>query len=221
MHWFYGNVVRGKVLIDEDETRHERVRRLKEGEHACITDGEGRVWVVERKRRDWKVLKEMHYPPPPSIYLAIPLIKPQRIEWAIEKGTELGVREFLLFEPIRGVGRKVREERWRRIIKEAAKQAHNPYFPKLSFYSSLEEVLSTGDWDVLVYGKEKGGRFPDGESFLIVVGPEGGFEIDEERMLLRKKAVPVSCGFNTLRTETAAIALLSIAVYNLKHKEGT
>lgn len=219
MHWFCGKVVRGKVILSEEELRHEKVRRIREGERACITDGEGRVWLVERKKRDWEVLEEEYYPPPPPLYLAIPLIKPQRIEWAIEKGTELGVREFLLFEPIRGVGRSGKEERWRRIIKEAAKQAHNPHFPEISFYSSLEEVLDAGKGEVVVYGKERGGKFPEGESFLIVVGPEGGFELEEERLLVKRKAVPVSCGWNTLRTETAAIALLSIAVHNLKHKE--
>jgi len=125
----------------------------------------------------------------------------------------------LLFEPIRGVGRSGKEARWSWIIKEAEKQAHNPHFPEISFYSSLEEVLDAGKGEVVVYGKEKGGKFPEGESFLIVVGPEGGFELEEERLLVKRKAVPVSCGWNTLRTETAAIALLSIAVHNLKHKE--
>ena len=112
-----------------------------------------------------------------------------------------------------------RLERWRKIIREAARQSDRTTIPRLSPVMGLSEALATADQTVklLLWEEEKANRLksvlgsqPFPESVAVMVGPEGGLSAEEAAAATAAGFVPVSLGTRILRTETAGIALLAI-----------
>ncbi len=160
------------------------------------------------------------------------LPKGDKMEWIVEKATELGATTIVPVETARAVvkldaarGEKKRE-RWQRIAEEAARQCRRSDVPVVSAPARLEEAVAALDeaTRVLVLDEEEravrlgevltaiGPDVP----LALVVGPEGGLAREEVEALLGEGAVPVSLGKNILRTETAALAALSVVL----HRDG-
>jgi 16S rRNA (uracil1498-N3)-methyltransferase len=118
-----------------------------------------------------------------------------------------------------------RRERWQRIAAEASKQSHRTVIPEVRPVVALQDALahlSALDLCLLFSEVEQRrplrqvlGRGIQASTLGIVIGPEGGFSVGEVEAAVQASAVPVTLGPRILRTETAAIAALTICLYEL------
>jgi 16S rRNA (uracil1498-N3)-methyltransferase len=151
--------------------------------------------------------------------LVVALIKFDRFEWLIEKATELGVAEIRPFEATR-TERGLRQaaakrlERWERIAFEASQQARRAHLPKFVPVSSAAEAFATDAPDKLMLDEDPGAPSirRAGGSVALLVGPEGGWTDNERRQASDAGWQACSLGPTILRTETAALAGLAIAM---------
>ncbi|PHR60561.1 MAG: 16S rRNA (uracil(1498)-N(3))-methyltransferase [Robiginitomaculum sp.] len=162
----------------------------------------------------------------PDLHLVFAPIKRSRMEFIVEKATELGVRHMQIARSEYANQKSVRLERLHSIMREAAEQTERLDLPDLAAESSLQDWLSgwTGGRN-LIFCDESGAEGGSGtrpildalnaslehEHCTILIGPEGGFSATE-RAQIRKlpSAIPVSLGPRILRADTAAIAALSL-----------
>ena len=211
------------VALSVDEARHLReVLRLKVGDDVQVFDGEGREFraVVSQARREFSELElrdEIDAPKPESplnLTLAVALMKGEKFDLVVQKGTELGVNKFV---PVvtRYADIRLRDEgdaakrvtRWQRIALEAAKQCGRSVVPEVVAPDQFESVLRENP--CLMFSEREGQALNTDlkvESVTAIIGSEGGWS-DEELDLARTKQVPiVTLGGRILRAETAAIA---------------
>jgi 16S rRNA (uracil1498-N3)-methyltransferase len=155
------------------------------------------------------------------------LPKGDKLEWIVQKGTEIGAVSFLPFTSERTVvkidARKAEKklERWHRIAKEAAEQAHRGRIPDVSRPLSWKELLSKIEAaEVAWIAYERGGvplaqaiSETDARNILLIIGPEGGFSEKEIEEAKGSGAIPITLGSRILRTETAPLAALSCILF--------
>lgn len=157
--------------------------------------------------------------PSPDLWLCQALIKKDRLDWIAEKSCELGVARFVPILTRRCVVDKVKEDRLRSQMIEAAEQCERTTLPEIAPLVKLEAILK--DWPserILYFCDERGGepfgeavRHNQGAKAAILIGPEGGFT-DEENTAVRAhpSAIPISLGPRILRADTAAVAATSV-----------
>lgn len=229
------------ITLDEGKARHAgTVLRLDIGDRLRVfnaSDGEWRARVTEKNKRGMGVtVTEFIHPAhaTPDLDLLFAPVKRHATDLIVEKATELGVRRIFPVTTQRTIAETVRIDRLASIAREAAQQTERFDAPEIAKAQTLLRALDS--WDVsrpLIYADEAGdderapwggetGRAPPiadalvkiggGPSKLaLLVGPEGGFTIEERRMLrARSFVMPVSLGPRILRAETAAIAALSM-----------
>jgi 16S rRNA (uracil1498-N3)-methyltransferase len=150
--------------------------------------------------------------------------KGQRMDFVVEKGTELGARAFFPFFCERTIGRSVGDEklaRWRRLARSAAQQSGRRDVALVSDPQLYDALLSKfGEYDAVLFAWELAppralrdallSLLPERGDVLAVVGPEGGFTHAEAAAALDRGAVAISLGPRILRTDTAAMALLAV-----------
>lgn len=217
----------GEVLLEGGEFHHlVHVIRAKEGQEITLLDGKGgiyraRVKGIGPEEAHLEILESSRAEGPAAIDLALPTIKAQRLDLAIEKCTEIGFDRLVLFSSRRSIwrggdkeaGRK--RDRLDRKIMAACKQSGQPFFPRIEAVTDMSGLLDRIPEYGRVYladgrgaGLEKAVRPPDESGVLAIVGPEGGFTDGERTELVAAGALPVSLGSARLRSETAAICLL-------------
>jgi len=219
--------VGARVEVTGDEARHAlQVARVRPGERLAIGDGRGTVVRGAVVGAAPGVLaidvdEVVHEPEPtPAIWLAQALAKGDRDELAVQAATELGVAGVVPWAAERSVSRwegaKVArgEERWRSIVREAAKQAIRPRVPEVAPLASAVQLASL---DGLTIVLEPTAATPltavalDGaERITLVVGPEGGVAPRELERLADAGAVLARLGTEVLRTSTAGPAALAV-----------
>jgi len=210
-----------------------RVLRLKKGALLCLADGNGREYkgTIDRVGGESLVIKleEIGTAPivgiGPGITLFQGLPKGDKIDWIIQKCTELGVAEIVPFVSARSVSRptaarfKEKLERWRRIAAEAARQSNRISVPQVTFATDLSEACRQADHPVklLLWEEEQPGTLRNllagvtsPERIAVIVGPEGGLTREEVASALKCGFISVSLGKRIVRTETAGLALLAI-----------
>jgi 16S rRNA (uracil1498-N3)-methyltransferase len=161
------------------------------------------------------------------IVLAQAIPKGQKMDFIVEKATELGVAALIPLRSARVVGERTgdhKRERWQRIAKSAAQQAgrtHVPSIDDVTEWATLHATFAAYDRVYLPWENATAtplrARFEReasaARSILIVVGPEGGFAVEEVRAAEALGAVPISLGARILRTETAALVVLAALLY--------
>ncbi|MDY7430656.1 16S rRNA (uracil(1498)-N(3))-methyltransferase [Bacillus sp. V26] len=177
---------------------------------------------------------------PIKVYIASGLPKGDKLEWIIQKGTELGAHAFIPLQAARSVVKlddkkaMKKRERWTKIAKEAAEQSYRNEVPQVldihSFQQLLEKVQNFDKCVVAYEESSKQGEtssfsavvssLPKGSSLLIVFGPEGGLTEAEVERLTAKNAVPCGLGPRILRTETAPLYALSAISYHTELLRG-
>lgn len=216
-----------------------RVLRMQPGDHVEIFDGEGGVALTElssltprhASARVLSVRKAPWLDPwKPMLYLA--LIRPQRFEWAVEKAAELGAWAIVPLHTARTVhaGERVsaaRLRRWQQIAIEAAEQCGSAYVARIEPVQSLREALQrraalrllawegadTQRASTIGRALSRHTAVADGSEsaeLSVFVGPEGGFEDGEVEAAVAAGCEPVTLGSRILRTETAALAALTL-----------
>jgi 16S rRNA (uracil1498-N3)-methyltransferase len=150
----------------------------------------------------------------PDLWLLFAPVKRGRIDWLVEKATELGVARLLPVITRRTIVERLNLDRLRAHAIEAAEQCERTALPELAQPEKLDKLLAAWPADRALYFADEAG----GEAFApapgpaaILIGPEGGFT-DEERAAIRalQEARPVSLGPRILRADTAALAAISL-----------
>jgi 16S rRNA (uracil1498-N3)-methyltransferase len=226
------------ISITGKEANHIRnVLRMKRGDTLTVTDGKGRLFeaiIEEILRKDVrvKIIKSLPGPDPSpiEIHLAQALIKSRPMDFLIQKATELGVDSVTPFVSERTAVRMNVDRlskkivHWGGIMKEACKQSGRSNFPALNPPLAFELLIgnapSQGTLKLLLWEAEREtdlkkllrttGHLP---RIMTIVGPEGGFTQREIRFAKDAGFHIVSLGSRILRSETAAIALVSIIQY--------
>ncbi|MES2588372.1 MAG: 16S rRNA (uracil(1498)-N(3))-methyltransferase [Bacteroidota bacterium] len=220
MHLFYIpeiHAASNEVKLSEEESKHAcKVLRLKKGDKISLLNGKGDSFVgeiIEDHPKHCLISIKSHAfeeQSPNQIHIAIaPTKNIERIEWFVEKTTELGITEISLFFSKNSERKHLKIERIEKIIISAMKQSQRKYLPKLNVFSSLEEffkVHTTGAIAHCYQGNKlalksnlKKTKYP------ILIGPEGDFTQEEVELALKKGFDPITLGKNRLRTETAGL----------------
>ena len=155
-----------------------------------------------------------------EIWLAFTPIKLNYLNLMIQKATELGITRFIPILTERTVVRKLNEKRIHKIIAEASEQSNRLNIPKLDKIIKLENFLKSNQNINVVFGDLNSERtklnLEKKEPICILIGPEGDFTVKErENILKHKKIFPIKINKNILRSETAAISMISIVSFNL------
>ena len=155
-----------------------------------------------------------------EIWLAFSPIKLNYLNLMIQKATELGVTKFIPILTERTIVRKLNEKRLNKIIIEASEQSNRLQVPKLERIVKLNEFLKLNQNTNILFGDLNSDNtkinFKSADPFCILIGPEGDFTIKErENILNLKKLIPLKISKNILRSETAAISMISIICFNL------
>ncbi len=197
------------------------------GSRVLTFNGTGHEWEVEivtasPRQVVGRVVAErsLTRESPLRVVLLQGLLKGPKMDFLIQKATEMGVAEVVLLTTRRTVAEgSGKVARWGRIAIEAAEQSGRLTLPRITGPHPLEGCVAgpgPGAALVLWEGARVGtlgalvDQMPPPDEVKIVVGPEGGLEMDEVALLKRAGFVPVSLGPRTLRAETAAVAALAI-----------
>jgi 16S rRNA (uracil1498-N3)-methyltransferase len=199
------------------------VMRVKVGTRLKLFDDIGGEWLAEVvvwAKRDLILNLLGHLRPRetvPDLWIAAAPIRRARYAWVAEKACELGVARFVPVLTRRAVVDKVKDDRLRAHMIEAAEQCGRTALPELSPQTKLVDWLPTLVGRTLFFADEEGG-VPFAEAIkenpgpaAILIGPEGGFD-DAERAAVTAtpNAVPVSLGPRILRADTAAVAAVAV-----------
>ncbi len=222
MQLFYAYHTDGlTATLDPEETRHcTRTLRKKAGDIISFTDGYGNLYEGEiidftkknchlkiRRTVETKKIKKF------SIHLGIaPTKNINRLEWFLEKTTELGIDHISPLLCQRSERKKIRPDRLQKIILSAAKQSLNFNFPVLNELTNFEVFVKSAHNQNKYIAHCNSDNLPHLKSLisgqtdtLILIGPEGDFSIKEVELAKQHGFVEVSLGSSRLRTETAGI----------------
>lgn len=218
-----------RVQLSEALSHHwTRVLRLQQGDEALLFNGDGRDYRVRlltlaKRGAEAEVLGSVLVASesPLDISLAQGLCRGEKMDWVLQKATELGVSSI---QPLMTERSEVRlsgerEERrmghWRQVLQSACEQCGRARLPRLSSPLALPEWATTVDPGVckllLDPGAERGmqGMAP-ASRVVIAIGPEGGFAEHELALLQRRGFLGIRMGPRVLRTETAGLAALAV-----------
>jgi 16S rRNA (uracil1498-N3)-methyltransferase len=219
------------AVLRGEELHHMRVRRLRPGSAVVLGDslGRARAGVVVRVDRQQAIIAFRDAPvaardSPLQLTLAQALIRPDKLDLVIEKATEIGATEIVLFTCTRSLRRfsETRIERWERIARSAVKQCQRSHAPLITGPVVFTDLLGHTPGSLRLFFWE--GEHPEnrrltdlakhaGTSVLAVVGPEGGFTAAETATARDAGFRCVSLGPRLLRAETAAIVALALCQF--------
>lgn len=234
MNQFYASPeqIRGNVitLVDQEATHASKVMRKQPGDEIRITDGLGGLYLATVKSTKKNELqaeiqeKKTYQRPPGKVVLCMGLIrKRDRLEFAVEKATELGVTGIYLFQADHTEPFRVRMDRVEMAVHQAMKQSLRLFMPEVKQFKSLDEILDkTAPDSVIIQASQDADDLPGKEmhfnsnDLYLIVGPEGGLSDREEKLLLEKEAKKITLGDFRLRAETAAIVMSSMYCLKIK-----
>ena len=215
-----------KSKLDKTQSHYiHKVMRIKEGQNFSLFNQSGefeaKVENIIRGIVEFSVEKKLRSADNPTeIWLAFTPIKLNYLNLMIQKATELGVTRFIPLLSERTVVRKINEKRIKKIIIEASEQSNRLNLPTLDKLKNLEEFLKE-NIDVTIHfgdlnSKNKKIDIKRDEPLCILIGPEGDFSIKEREIISKmKNIIPININKNILRSETAAISMISIISYTL------
>jgi 16S rRNA (uracil1498-N3)-methyltransferase len=228
----------GLVYLEGSDHHHlQTVLRRTVGDELQILNGKGEEWVaqiVEMTARTTiaKLSGSTGRPTEPrlKINLVQSLPKADKYEWIIQKNTELGVSRFqpLISErsliKLDGATKAKKQERWQKIIQEAAEQSGRGIVPPLQpvlewreFIDRFPKGLVLLPWEGEQQRSLKdvlGAVTELPEQVSVIIGPEGGFSQSEVAALQELGALPITLGPRILRTETAGLVAATVLLYH-------
>ena len=218
-----------QFVFDKTESRHIiKVLRKKQGDTLFITNGKNELYTVEiliaNDKKCLVAIKNVEKKAKPwSYYLHIaiaPTKNNDRFEWFLEKATEIGIDEITPIICANSERTVIKTERMEKIVQSAMKQSLKFTLPKLNHSVKFSEFVNRDfQSDLFIAHCEDlnknsfANEINHNAKIVLLVGPEGDFNISEIEMALSKMFKPVSLGNSRLRTETAGIvATQSIAL---------
>ncbi|MEW6578963.1 MAG: RsmE family RNA methyltransferase [Chloroflexota bacterium] len=243
MHRFFipPTWIRGETVWLGDDVAHQlrHVLRLRPGARIVVLDDRGWEYEVELLAVEHKAARgticerrPAGGEPPVRVTLAQALLKKDNFEWVLQKGTEIGVTRFVPLITARTVATSeggvsaTRQERWARIVREAAEQSRRGALPLIEASLSLSAALDSlaADLTLIAWEEERAMslraavaplRIAAAPQVTVFIGPEGGFTAEEVAQAQARGAVAVSLGARILRAETAATAAALLVLYEL------
>ncbi len=223
-------------LPQEEATHAIRVLRLQPGDEIFLMDGKGafhrsEITLVTNKKCLYRIVETMPQEPTwhGHIHLAIaPTKMMDRIEWMIEKATEIGFDEISFLNCRFSERTKIRTDRVEKIVVSAVKQSHKAWKPIVNemqdfksfirqpregrkFICHCYEEISKKDFFRLISSVSHEDSLHESDDITVLVGPEGDFSIDEVRMAMDNGYESVTLGKSRLRTETAGLQAVSMS----------
>ncbi|MCD8196822.1 MAG: 16S rRNA (uracil(1498)-N(3))-methyltransferase [Lachnospiraceae bacterium] len=228
-------------ILGGDVNHMKNVLRMRVGEEIAVNDGSGveyrcrvesyakgtaRAAIVERQ------VSAAELPARLVLYQCLP--KGDRMELIIQKAVELGASAIVPVSSARCVVKldeakaQKKRERWQEIARSAAKQSGRSLVPGVEAVQSFSEALKSAqklDVRLFPYENERSpmertreilSGIQKGQSVGVFIGPEGGFEHAEADAAVEAGAIPITLGRRILRTETAAISILSVLMFYLE-----
>lgn len=216
-----------RVVLRGPELHHLRVRRLFCGSELLLSDGRGtqRKGVVLELERGQAIISIMsdqavQRESALRLVLAQAVLKADKMDFVVEKATELGIAELVFFFSERCIAdpSAARQARWQRIAQSAAKQGQRSTVPAIAALARLEDVLARRETLRLLFWEGAGAgslravqsACPAPASVLAIVGPEGGLSAAEAQCAAASGARLVSLGPRILRAETAAMVAATL-----------
>jgi 16S rRNA (uracil1498-N3)-methyltransferase len=233
MQLFYNSDIDSNTTslsFDKIESRHiVRVLRKKENDILHITNGkdflfDAKIVVANDKKCVVEIIKVKEKPKTWSYYLHIaiaPTKNNDRMEWFLEKATEIGIDEITPIICNNSERRTVKLERFEKIIQSAMKQSLKFRLPKINEPIKFNEFINQnfeGTICIAHCEEEQNKNLlqsitKPSEKTTILIGPEGDFSLAEIKKALNKKFIPISLGESRLRTETAGLVAANIVSF--------
>lgn len=229
MKLFYDSNISGDFhVLNEEESKHcTKVMRLKKNDEVFITDGKGNLYktVIAEIHQKKTILKIIETIPEfekreYSLHIAIaPTKNTDRIEWFVEKSTEIGIDEITPIICKNSERKNIKIDRLNRIAEAAMKQSYKAYHPiinepidfvkfiKLNLNYKQKFIAHCEDEPSKIF---LGKILEKNLSTIIFIGPEGDFNIQEIVLAKATGFIPVSLGESRLRTETAGVVACGI-----------
>jgi 16S rRNA (uracil1498-N3)-methyltransferase len=231
--WIADEVAGNVAVLKGDHADHLiRVLRARVGQEFDIATGvvvrRGRIVNIADARVEFELGEELPTATAVKLTLLLAVFKFDRMEWAIEKCTELGVSRIV---PV--IARRTdahlasastkRAERWRRIALQAAEQSRRPAPPEIAAPLKLKEATAL-TWPARIVLAESEQQtqlrdvltsHPAGGKITLAIGPEGGWAEEELKLFQNSGWICASLGQTILRAETAAIAATAIVFAEL------
>lgn len=222
MQLFYTPDITSNIYsLQEEEVRHcLKVLRLQKGDVIHLTDGKGTLYKaqishIDKNSCNVEVIesqeeygKRNHY-----LHIAIaPTKNSDRLEWFLEKATEIGIDEITPIICERSVKEKLRTDRLHKIVTSAVKQSLKTYHPQLNDAVFSKDFIKK-EFDgtkMIAYCNDENVKYlsqvyKPTQKALVLIGPEGDFTTSEIELALQNKFIPIGLGKSRLRTETAAM----------------
>ena len=227
------------LVFSKDQVHQlKKVMRVRAGEQFEVVDDSSQLAIVEVSELDpfeVKVVEllEQKVELPVSVTIAVGLSKGDKLDWIVQKATELGVSEIIPLSLTRNVvkwtGDKADKkiERLQKIAEEASEQSHRLKVPRVARVMTLKELANyTSDFEQKLIAYEESAKvgeslqlvkslqsLQENERIIFVFGPEGGIEEQEVELLEQSGYLPCSLGPRILRAETAPLYALAAVSY--------
>lgn len=229
------------TITGPDVNHIRNVLRMKPGEAVRISDGKGSCYdgTVDTLQSDEIIVrltgeKMESTELPVEVVLFQGLPKSDKMEWIIQKNTELGVGAIVPVATSRAVVKldekkaDSKVKRWNGIAEAAAKQSKRTLIPEVRSVLSFKQALAesaTFDVKLMPYENAEGmaftrkciGEIKPGAKVAVFIGPEGGFSEEEVKAASEMGFLPITLGRRILRTETAGMSVLSMISYALEN----
>tara|TARA_Y100000768_G_scaffold145009_1_gene108175 strand:- start:118 stop:819 length:702 start_codon:yes stop_codon:yes gene_type:complete len=215
-----------KSKLDKTQSHYiSKVMRIKVGENFILFNQSGeykaKVENLVKGFVEFSIVKKLRSADASKeIWLAFTPIKLNYLNLMIQKATELGVTKFMPIITERTIVRKINEKRIRKIIIEASEQSNRLNLPELDKLKNLDEFIKENAQTTVIFGdlnsNNKKINIKGSDPICILIGPEGDFSVKERENISKlKKIIPLNINQNILRSETAAISMISIISFFL------
>lgn len=221
------NVLETELVFDDFERKHiVQTLRKNTGDRLMVTDGQGTLYsgVIIETNPELKIKilsQEKKAQQRPQLILGCGFIKQNRMDFILEKGTELSVNTFHFFRSRYANYFSTNTKRYQKIVRQALKQSLHVYLPQIRVHAGMDDFLAElpshqprfiavdstyPDFSQVLQNT----MTKNADTVTVVIGPEGGFAEEEIQRFLSRGFHGFSLGNYRLRTETAAIAAISI-----------
>lgn len=225
------------VISGKQAYQIKEVLRLQTGDRITVLDNTGSLYKVNlinitRETVMGEVVETECCPNEPTVQITLyqALLKSDKFEMVLQKGTEIGISRFVPIICERSVAKvpsNSRIERWQRILMESAEQSRRGIIPELEPPTDFRQVCKEIDGFTLMpweqeYNKGiKAAMIDNGANRIIniIVGPEGGFSHEEVQYAQSAEVIAVTLGNRILRAETAGLVTATIVLYELGELE--
>jgi 16S rRNA (uracil1498-N3)-methyltransferase len=224
MQLFFAEHIEGNTFhLDPEESNHLiKVLRKSKGERVSFTDGKGYLYqcvIQDANPKKTKLsVESRHFTPEEDFYIHLaicPTKNADRMEWMVEKITEIGIHEISLIQSEHSERSMIKLDRLEKKIIAACKQSVKTRIPKLNPVMPMEKLVSDHRYDAyerfIAYVDKENDRHlfekaTANKAYLVLIGPEGDFSPKELELAFKYHFHPCSLGKSRLRTETAGLA---------------